>query len=68
MLRLEAMEYHRMKLKKGFGKTEKLDLKKLLQKKKQNTSNYDCLIPVSGGKDSYYQAHVICKEYDLNLF
>ena len=27
--------------------------------------NYDCLIPVSGGKDSYYQAHVIAKEYGL---
>lgn len=28
-------------------------------------SQYDCLIPVSGGKDSYYQAHVIAKEYSL---
>jgi len=26
---------------------------------RNNTSNYDCVIPVSGGKDSYYQAHVI---------
>jgi N-acetyl sugar amidotransferase len=33
--------------------------------KKTNTSNYDCLIPVSGGKDSYYQTHVICKKYNL---
>jgi len=32
---------------------------------KDNTSNYDCLIPVSGGKDSYYQAHVIAAEYGL---
>ncbi len=24
-------------------------------------NNYDCLIPVSGGKDSYYQAHIITK-------
>jgi N-acetyl sugar amidotransferase len=30
-----------------------------------NKSNYDCLIPVSGGKDSYYQAHVITKELGL---
>lgn len=28
-------------------------------------SNYDCLIPVSGGKDSYYQAHMMAKEYGL---
>lgn len=29
-------------------------------------SNYDCIIPVSGGKDSYYQIHILKKEYDLN--
>ncbi len=27
--------------------------------------NYDCIIPVSGGKDSYYQTHVIAKKYGL---
>jgi N-acetyl sugar amidotransferase len=27
--------------------------------------NYDCLIPVSGGKDSYYQTHVMAAEYGL---
>ena len=32
--------------------------------KKNNSSNYDCVIPVSGGKDSYFQTHVI-KEYGL---
>ncbi len=28
-------------------------------------SNYDCIIPVSGGKDSYYQTHKIVTEYGL---
>lgn len=28
-------------------------------------SNYDCIIPVSGGKDSYYQAHIATREYGL---
>lgn len=32
---------------------------------KNNTSNYDCIIPVSGGKDSYYQAHMMVAEYGL---
>lgn len=27
--------------------------------------NYDCIIPVSGGKDSYYQTHTIAKVYGL---
>lgn len=40
-------------------------LKELLDEYKSDGSNYDCIIPVSGGKDSYYQAHVIVKEYGL---
>jgi len=27
--------------------------------------NYDCIIPVSGGKDSYFQTHIIAKEFGL---
>lgn len=32
---------------------------------KKSTANYDCIIPVSGGKDSYFQAHIIVSEYKL---
>ncbi|MCE3294327.1 MAG: putative biosynthesis glycosyl transferase protein [Crocinitomicaceae bacterium] len=32
----------------------------------EDQSNYDCIIPVSGGKDSYYQIHLIKKVYGLN--
>jgi N-acetyl sugar amidotransferase len=32
---------------------------------KDRKGNYDVLVPVSGGKDSYYQTHVVCKEYGL---
>lgn len=32
---------------------------------KNNTSNYDCVIPVSGGKDSFYQTHMMVAEYGL---
>lgn len=31
----------------------------------KDKSNYDCIIPVSGGKDSYWQIHII-KSYGLN--
>lgn len=34
-------------------------------RKNNPKSNYDCIIPVSGGKDSYYQAHKICTDYGL---
>jgi imidazoleglycerol phosphate synthase cyclase subunit len=29
-------------------------------------TRYDCVIPVSGGKDSYFQTHVIKNEFGLN--
>jgi N-acetyl sugar amidotransferase len=34
------------------------------QRLAKNTSEFDVLIPVSGGKDSYFQAHV-CRQYGL---
>lgn len=33
--------------------------------KYKNSSGYDCIIPVSGGKDSYFQTHKIVKDYGL---
>lgn len=35
-------------------------------KAEKNKSHYDCIIPVSGGKDSHYQAHLIKNKYGLN--
>ncbi len=32
---------------------------------RRTQSDYDCIIPVSGGKDSYFQTHVITKELGL---
>ncbi len=28
--------------------------------------NYDCILPISGGKDSFFQAHVLKKIYGMN--
>ncbi len=33
--------------------------------RKNNKSDYDCVIPVSGGKDSYFQTHMMVAEYGL---
>jgi N-acetyl sugar amidotransferase len=40
-------------------------LQKIFDEYRTSGSNYDCIIPVSGGKDSYYQAHVVVKEFGL---
>lgn len=45
-------------------------LRKLLNKYKQiarkNNAPYDCVIPVSGGKDSHYQVYLMTEVYDMN--
>jgi N-acetyl sugar amidotransferase len=33
---------------------------------KENNSPYDCIIPVSGGKDSHYQVYLMTEVYDMN--
>ena len=54
------------KLNDAFWDERKTKFEKLIsQYQKDDNSNYDCLIPVSGGKDSYYQAHVIASKYGL---
>ena len=36
------------------------------QYRRQDQSNYDCIIAVSGGKDSYWQTYLIKEVYGLN--
>ena len=46
----------------GFWKIKENKFRELAEWAKQkSTSNYDCIIPVSGGKDSYYQVHQAIK-------
>lgn len=46
-------------------KTREESLKKVFSSAKETSKGYDCLIPVSGGKDSTWQV-VKCLEYGLN--
>ena len=47
-------------------KQREKELKKILDKaKKKSRDNYDCVLPISGGKDSFFQAHVLVKKYNL---
>ena len=41
-------------------------LKIIKEYKIDKSSKYDCIIPVSGGKDSYFQTHLVTKELNLN--
>jgi len=47
--------------------TRKKEFEEIVEKyRSKNNSGYDCLIPVSGGKDSTYQVHVMKNIYGFN--
>ena len=53
-------------LSEEFWKKRKALFEDLVERyKSKDQSNYDCIIPVSGGKDSYFQTFMIAKEYGL---
>lgn len=41
-------------------------LKHLCDEYRRNDGTYDCIIPVSGGKDSFFQAHIMKHEYNMH--
>jgi len=44
-----------------------IELKRILEEyKKKSGNNYDCVIGISGGKDSTFQLHVLTKIYGMN--
>jgi N-acetyl sugar amidotransferase len=61
--------YHESRLGINWEERQKM-LKEFLEvckaKAREAGSHYDCIIPVSGGKDSHYQVHLIKQIYGLN--
>ncbi len=54
---------HKMHI--SWAKKEK-ELRQILEDAKANAGdNYDCILPLSGGKDSFFQAHILCKVYGM---
>ena len=47
-------------------KSREKDLIKLCNKFKKKSGGYDCIVPGSGGKDSFYAAHVLKYKYGMN--
>ena len=42
------------------------ELEKLLNKFRSTTGHFDCIVPVSGGKDGSYVAHTLKTKYNMN--
>ena len=45
---------------------QKIEFEKIINQYRKNEIGYDCLIPVSGGKDSTYQAYFMKEVYGMN--
>ncbi|MFH0780865.1 MAG: N-acetyl sugar amidotransferase [Pseudomonadota bacterium] len=43
------------------------ELKKLLNYYKSLDNDYDCIVPISGGKDSTFQLHIMTKVYNMRV-
>ena len=62
----DACKYAEQKEKIDWDARRK-ELEKILKNyQSSDGSRYDCIIPVSGGKDSHYQTHIIKNEFGLN--
>jgi N-acetyl sugar amidotransferase len=42
------------------------ELIELCDRYRKNDGSYDCMVPGSGGKDSFYQAHILKHKYKMN--
>ncbi len=53
--------------KKSINWNERFEMLRKMTDEYRSKDNYDMLIPVSGGKDSYYQAHVATRQLGLKI-
>ena len=57
----------KLRIPKSEWDRRKENLREVLeQNRSKDGSRHDCVIAVSGGKDSWYQVHVICREMGFN--
>ena len=60
-----ACKNHELKEKIDW-KSKGKELKEILEKFRSKNNYYDCIIPVSGGKDSHFQTYTIKEKFGLN--
>ncbi len=56
---------HKMRI--NWKKREEELVKILEDAKRKSPNTYDCIVPISGGKDSTYQLHVLTKVYKMKV-
>ena len=61
----DACRHAELKKKINWEERER-ELADLCERYRRNDGSYDCLVPGSGGKDSFYQAHLLKYKYGMN--
>jgi N-acetyl sugar amidotransferase len=62
----QACESQEQKIRIDWAARE-AELRKLLDHYKSLGNDYDCIVPISGGKDSTFQLHVLTKVYGMKV-
>ncbi len=62
----DACRFAESKIKSIDWKQREQELTDLCNRYRKNDGSYDCLIPGSGGKDSFYAAHVLKYKYGMH--
>jgi N-acetyl sugar amidotransferase len=62
----DACRFAERKRKEINWRDREKQLRELCDRYRKNDGSYDCLVPGSGGKDSFYAAHILKYKYDMH--
>lgn len=62
----DACRFTEMKKNQIDWEERESQLRKLCDKYRKNNGDYDCIVPGSGGKDSFYAAHILKYKYNMH--
>ena len=62
----DACNYAEKKKSEIDWKQREVQLKELCDKYRKNDGSYDCIVPGSGGKDSFYASHILKTKYGMH--
>lgn len=62
----DACQFAKLKQEEINWKGREEELRELCNKYRKNDGSYDCIVPGSGGKDSFYASHILKIKYDMH--
>ena len=62
----DACNYSQNKKNRINWEDRELRLRELCDRHRKNDGSYDCIVPGSGGKDSFYASHILKSKYGMH--